>query len=77
MNKQDVAGNIVLFNQGEDVKMMKQMGAAGVVIVDYPDAIGKQMVLQVALRANHDLWNRLTIPAIIVNFQRGERLKSG
>ena len=82
MNEQDVGGNIVLFDRGEDVNMTEQMfsaqhvGAAGVIIVDYPDAIGKQTALQVALRADHELWNRLTIPAVIVNFERGERLKS-
>ena len=83
MNEQDVGGNIVLFDRGEDAKMTEQMysaqhvGAIGVVIVDYPDAIGKQTALQVALRADHELWKRLTIPAVIVDFERGERLKSG
>ena len=82
MNEQDVGGNIVLFDRGEDVTMPEQMysaqhvGAAAVVIVDYPNANGKQTALQVALRADHELWKRLTIPAVIVDFDRGERLKS-
>ena len=59
MNEQDVGGNIVLFNRGEDVQMTEQMysaqhvGATGVVIVDYSDANGKHTALQVALRADH------------------------
>jgi len=83
VNEQDVGGNIVLFDRGEDVQMTEQMysaqhvGAACVVIVDYPDANGKHTALQVALRADHELWKRLTIPAVIVDFERGERLKSG
>lgn len=85
MNQHEVASKIVLFDRSDsdDVPIIEQMhtaqmaSAAAIIVVDYPNHNEKRTALQVALNAKDDLdlWEMLTIPAVIVRFEHGERLK--
>lgn len=83
MNDALVAGTIVLFDRDEGLSMCEQVhvaqhaGAIAAIIVDSPGGLHEQhTALRAAVAADVNVWRSLSIPAVIVRFERGERLKS-
>eukprot|EP00581_Thalassiosira_minuscula_P000974 CAMPEP_0183747578 /NCGR_PEP_ID=MMETSP0737-20130205/67336_1 /TAXON_ID=385413 /ORGANISM="Thalassiosira miniscula, Strain CCMP1093" /LENGTH=183 /DNA_ID=CAMNT_0025983291 /DNA_START=507 /DNA_END=1058 /DNA_ORIENTATION=- len=82
MNHADAFEKIVLFDRGEDIPILMQIhtaqhaGAVAAIIVDYQEKHEKNTALHAAVKAELLLWQSLTIPSVVVNYDQGERLKS-
>ena len=90
MNEAEVYEKIVLFDRSENeadeaiVSLSEQVytaqhaGAVAVIIVDFPACAyhEKHTALQAAIKSDLEVWKSLTIPSVVVRFERGERLKS-